>query len=167
MKCKVYYTFWDSPLGTLEIASSSTGVVCISIGRGRDSFLKMLKQRLGDTPVEGKEENRIVTEELDSYFTGTLKTFKSSLDLRWRSPFQIAVWNEVRKIPYGQTTTYQSIALAIGRKELTRAVGNAIGKNPIQILIPCHRVIKYDGSLGGYISGRDIKRKLLELEGAI
>jgi O-6-methylguanine DNA methyltransferase len=81
--------------------------------------------------------------------------------------FQLSVWNNTRKIPYGKMRSYKSIACKVGKPTAVRAIGNAIAQNPIPIFIPCHRVIKSDGSLGNYGPGKDIKRKLLKLEEAI
>lgn len=104
--------------------------------------------------------------ELEEYFTGRRKTFTVLLSPKG-TPFQQKVWAALQTIGYGQTVSYKDIAEQIGKPAAFQAVGQANGKNPIPILIPCHRVIASDGSLGGYSFGLDVKRRLLELEGAL
>ncbi|MBM3299086.1 MAG: methylated-DNA--[protein]-cysteine S-methyltransferase [Deltaproteobacteria bacterium] len=106
-----------------------------------------------------------LVEELDLYFSGKLKTFSVPLDPAAGTVFQRLVWDELTRIPYGETRTYGEIAEAVGIRRGARAVGLANRSNWIPIVIPCHRVIRANGSLGGYASGTDIKRRLLELEG--
>ena len=104
--------------------------------------------------------------QLKEYFAGTRKGFDVPLDEKG-TEFQKKVWEELKKIPYGKTISYKSLAEKLGDVKLIRAVGKANGQNPIAIVIPCHRVIGSDGSLIGYASGLDIKAKLLHLEGAL
>ncbi|OGF51840.1 MAG: hypothetical protein A2044_08505 [Candidatus Firestonebacteria bacterium GWA2_43_8] len=104
--------------------------------------------------------------ELKNYFSGKKQKFSCLLDLEGFTKFQVKVWKAAKKIPYGKTCSYSEIAKKIGSPGSARAVGNALGKNPCPIVIPCHRVVKNDGSLGGFSGGRDWKRKLLELEAA-
>ena len=102
-------------------------------------------------------------QELDAYFAGRLRAFSLALDVRG-TPFQLRVWQGLCAIPYGTTWSYAMLARHIGRPGACRAVGNANGKNPLPIIIPCHRVVRTDGELGGYSAGLDIKRFLLALE---
>jgi O-6-methylguanine DNA methyltransferase len=106
------------------------------------------------------------TRELQEYFAGPRRQFTFPLDLRG-TDFQVACWRALLEIPYGETRTYADIARAVGRPQGFRAVGMANNRNPIAIVVPCHRVIASDGTLCGYGGGLDIKRKLLELEGAL
>lgn len=101
--------------------------------------------------------------QFQGYFSGNLKQFDLNLDLIG-TPFQIDVWNALQTIPFGKTVTYSQIATMIGRPKAVRAVGTAIGRNPIPVIVPCHRVIASNGKLGGYSGGLDIKIKLLEIE---
>jgi methylated-DNA-[protein]-cysteine S-methyltransferase len=101
--------------------------------------------------------------QLDEYFAGEREAFELDLDLRG-TPFQLAVWEQLRGIPYGATVTYGAIARAIGRPERSRAVGAAVGRTPIPIVVPCHRVVGSDGALTGYGGGLPRKRALLDLE---
>jgi O-6-methylguanine DNA methyltransferase len=124
---------------------------------------------------------RPYTQELDQYFAGTRREFSFALDLRGLdlpgldlpgldlrgTDFQLACWRALLAIPYGETRSYADIARTVGRPQAFRAVGMANNRNPIAIVVPCHRVIASDGSLCGYGGGLDLKRKLLELEGAL
>jgi len=104
--------------------------------------------------------------ELEEYFAGQRREFSFALDLRG-TDFQLACWRALLAIPYGETRTYADIARAVGRPKGFRAVGMANNRNPVAIVVPCHRVIASDGTLCGYGGGLDVKRKLLELEGAL
>ncbi len=107
-----------------------------------------------------------VFDELKEYFNKKRKSFSVPLDFTG-SEFQLKVWNELQKIPYGETVSYKTIAERLGDEKLIRAVGKANGANPIPIIVPCHRVINSDGSLAGYSAGLKIKEKLLKLEGSL
>lgn len=102
--------------------------------------------------------------QLDEYFQGVRTQFDIPLDVSFGTPFERMVWQALQKIPYGQTVSYATLAGHIGKPTAFRAVANANGKNPISIIIPCHRVIASDGRLGGYTGGIDIKKQLLSLE---
>jgi O-6-methylguanine DNA methyltransferase len=104
--------------------------------------------------------------ELEEYFAGKRREFAFPLDLRG-TDFQIACWRALLAIPYGETRSYADIARAVGKPTAFRAVGMANNRNPIAIVVPCHRVIASDGTLCGYGGGLEVKRKLLELEGAL
>ena len=104
--------------------------------------------------------------ELEEYFSGQRREFTFALDLRG-TDFQLACWRALQTIPYGETRSYADIARAVGKPAAFRAVGMANNRNPVAIVVPCHRVIASDGTLCGYGGGLDVKRKLLELEGAL
>lgn len=103
------------------------------------------------------------SEELHEYLQGERTGFTVQLDIQG-SDFQKKVWNQLRAIPYGETRSYKDIAMKLNDKNASRAVGTANGRNPLSLIVPCHRVISSDGSLGGYAGGLEIKTKLLELE---
>ncbi|MCA9369359.1 methylated-DNA--[protein]-cysteine S-methyltransferase [Candidatus Woesebacteria bacterium] len=127
---------------------------------------KLVEVRLNQPKRSPSANLNKVSEQLDEYFTGKRKVFQ--LDLAPSgTPFQKKVWQALQNIPYGETKTYQDIANSIGRPTASRAVANAIGANPIPIIIPCHRVIRSDGTLGGYSGGVTIKKQLLSLESAL
>ncbi len=104
--------------------------------------------------------------ELDEYFAGVRRIFTCPLDLRG-TVFQVAVWHALLRIPYGETRSYQDIAVEVGRPQAVRAVGGANGANPVPIIVPCHRVIGKNGTLTGYSGGLDVKTALLQVEGAL
>lgn len=105
--------------------------------------------------------------ELEMYFRGGLKSFGVPIAFDRGTEFQQLVWNELRRIPFGETISYKTLAMRCSGDTYSRAVANANGKNPISIIVPCHRVISSDGSIGGYTGGLDIKEKLLKIEGAL
>ncbi len=122
----------------------------------------------GSSDGEPNDRHEILgraADELHRYFAGTLKEFGTPLDLRG-TEFQLSVWNQLTRIPYGETRSYSQIAGAIGRPKSVRAVGAANGSNPVAIIVPCHRVIGSNGTLTGYGGGLPLKKRLLELEGA-
>jgi methylated-DNA-[protein]-cysteine S-methyltransferase len=147
----VHYAIMDSPLGSLSIASSERGLVSVQFG------LNMPADGLIDDAA-----NREVVEELQEYFEGKRTHFDLPLDIQG-TPFQVAVWNELLKIPYGSTCSYIDIARSLGKPGAARAVGMANHENAIAVVIPCHRVVGSDGSLTGYAGGLYIKQQLLSI----
>lgn len=156
MSTKTHVHHFLSPLvGWLELRVSDKGVRSIS-------FVPP-PTRL--TVLDGNIIMDALVEQLDRYFNGHLTAFTVALDLDQGTPFQRKVWEELARIPHGETRSYAEVAAAVGNPRAARAVGSANGENPIPIVIPCHRVIRADGSLGGYSSGTHIKQALLKLEG--
>jgi O-6-methylguanine DNA methyltransferase len=129
------------------------------------AFLKELKSVFPGEIVKDDRKNSRILSQLGRYLKGKLKCFDCALDLRG-TPFQKKVWLELAKIPYGETSSYQGIAKAIGHPKAYRAVGNANGCNPIPLILPCHRVIESNGGLGGFGHGVEVKKQLLEFEKA-
>jgi O-6-methylguanine DNA methyltransferase len=160
---------FPSPIGALHAAATEHGVCAIALpGHKPDEWLVRVARRVGGRAVEGN--NAVLErlrEELCQYFAGGLSQFETPLDLLWGTPFQRSVWAALRSIPCGQTRSYGWVAEAIGKPTAARAVGQAVGSNPIPILIPCHRVIASDGSLGGFGGGLACKTALLYTEGVI
>jgi O-6-methylguanine DNA methyltransferase len=157
------FSCFNSVIGTIFVISTPRGVSNIIFGNY--NFGRFLDTLNGTRPVEGGQSEHAAGE-VRLYLEGKIRDFKSKLDLSFGTPFQISVWNEILKIPYGSVNTYREIAERIGTPFAARAVGNAVGANPIPIVIPCHRVIGVNG-LGGYSSGIEIKKKLLQIEGAL
>lgn len=162
---KVYTATIDSPIGSLRLASSDSGLLYVELphasGRGLAGFLR---QRVTDAQVqEGYEPNKQVARQILEYLEGKRRVFELPLDLRG-TPFQLEVWDALRSIPYGETRSYADIAVQLGRDNAVRAVGCANGSNPVSLVVPCHRVINSDGKLGGYAGGLDIKARLLAME---
>ncbi|MGH2443448.1 MAG: methylated-DNA--[protein]-cysteine S-methyltransferase [Chloroflexota bacterium] len=165
----IIYTSVPSPLGTLWIAGSDdAGIMALSYGIDEPAFLLGLEAR-GEAGIEYDAGGlRQAAIELEEFFAGTRTQFDLRLDLRGLTAFQRVVLTCVAGIPYGRVRSYGDIAAQIGRPRASRAVGHALSSSPIAFLIPCHRVIRSDGSLGGYGSGAcggPYKRMLLEREG--
>ena len=142
----------NSPLGPLTLKASEKGLLSVHFG-----------SVVPPNAVVDLNAHRENLKQLRQYFDGERTVFDLPLDLQG-TPFQLAVWNELLKIPYGETRSYGEIARRIGKPGAARAVGMANHENPVAIVIPCHRVVGADGTLTGYAGGLDIKKKLLELE---
>jgi O-6-methylguanine DNA methyltransferase len=158
----IYYSRMNSPIGPLNIAVSGKGLLALEFDRGQFPPKKS-KDALWE---QSRPKTEPFTRELDEYFAGKRREFSFALDLRG-TPFQIKCWHALLAIPYGETRSYADIARTVRQPQAFRAVGMANNRNPIAIVVPCHRVIASDGSLCGYGGGLDVKRKLLELEGAL
>jgi len=151
-----------SPIGILTLIASQKGLSCLLFSQSP------IPQSLREKSIVDSQENQIITTaktQLEEYFAGQRDTFTVPLDLVG-TPFQVQVWKSLTKVKFGATRSYGEQASSIGRPTAVRAVGSANGKNPVAIILPCHRVIASDGSLGGYAGGLSIKRKLLALEKA-
>ncbi len=153
---------YDSPLGTYIIVSSQQGVVCVEPEDGAGACFARW-ERDGIQIQDSGKQNDTVADQLDAYFAGKLRRFSVPLNLRG-TPFQRQVWEQLFKIPYGEIRSYGQIAKALGRPKSARPVGQAVGRNPISIIVPCHRVIGTNGKLTGYGGGLHRKQALLELE---
>jgi methylated-DNA-[protein]-cysteine S-methyltransferase len=158
-----FLTHYQSPLGTYVLGSSKKGVVCVKTEDRSKAYISRWEGE-GTELQEGGEHNLRLISQLDAYFAGRLREFKIPLDLRG-TLFQRRVWELLCDIPWGETRSYGQIAKALGRPKAARAVGRAVGTNPVSIVVPCHRVIGSDGTLTGYGGGLDRKEALLKLEG--
>jgi methylated-DNA-[protein]-cysteine S-methyltransferase len=154
------YIRTPSPVGPLFLAASTKGLVRLEF---QDRMMKINPGLIQLT--ESKPALVPYLRELDQYFAGERREFSFPLDLRG-TDFQLACWRALLEIPYGQTRSYRDIAESIGHPHAFRAVGMSNNRNPVAIVVPCHRVIASSGSLCGYGGGLDIKRKLLDLEQA-
>lgn len=164
----VTYATVASPHGDLLVASTEQGVVRISLPRYPvDAVLDELAQLVSPRLIERPAGLDDVRRELDAYFEGRLKRFRSKLDRRLISGFQRDVLKATAAIPYGQTRSYGEVAEAAGRPRAFRAAGTALGRNPLAPIIPCHRVLQAGGKIGNYGGGPELKLKLLTLEGAL
>ena len=146
--------FHHTPLGWVEISSSDTGLVALKLVDSKPQDHQNPLQPILDKCCQ----------QLDEYFEGRRKKFDLPLDLGGVSEFYKTVWKQLLQIPYGSTTTYGHIAQEIGQAKASQAVGQANGKNPLAIIIPCHRVLGSQGKLTGYAWGIENKIKLLQLE---
>jgi methylated-DNA-[protein]-cysteine S-methyltransferase len=158
----VRYDVVDSPIGDLLVAATDRGLCRIWFGpEGQEEELaRLFGIRVLRSPLDE------IRRELDEYFDGTRRSFDLPLDLRVAA-FHEEVLREIAHVPYGITTTYGALAGKVGRPRAARAVGTVMNRNPIPIVLPCHRVLGSNGSLTGYAGGLDTKLKLLQLEGAI
>ena len=145
---------------TFRVLSSAAGLRWIDL---TGTPMDVLGKRLSAKIVPDDEPNHAAIRELHEYLKGERQGFDLSLDLRG-TPFQLSVWNALKAIPYGQTTSYGAIAEHVDRPRAVRAVGQAVGANPVAIVLPCHRVIGSSGNLTGYAGGLPLKERLLALE---
>ena len=161
----IFYAYMETPIGKLLVASSEKGLVRIMFPHEEKADLVSLlkKEYPEETLVEDPEKNLLVIKQIKEYFDGSRTVFSLPLDIRG-TEFQKSVWEALKKVPYGETSSYGEIACSIGKPKAARAVGNANRKNPIPIVIPCHRIIGSDGSMTGFGGGIPLKKKLLELE---
>jgi methylated-DNA-[protein]-cysteine S-methyltransferase len=157
------FTRFASPLGELILTASETALTGVYFPTSHGTGGKVFS--VAD-PGTGGEVLSLATRQLSEYFAGTRSTFDLPLDATG-SAFEHRVWDVLRTIPYGTTTSYGELARRLGDPRLTRAVGAANGKNPIPIIVPCHRVVGANGDLTGFGGGLDRKRWLLEHEGAL
>jgi O-6-methylguanine DNA methyltransferase len=158
---------FDSPIGPLRVASSERGLAYIQLphqsGRGFDGW--RTRHALDARVEPGFEPNRPYVAQILEFLDGKRREFELPLDLRG-TDFQLAVYEQVERIPFGESRSYAQVAAAIGRPRATRAVGAANGANPIPLIVPCHRVIGSRGQLQGYGGGLDLKARLLAMERA-
>lgn len=159
---------FESPIGTLRLAATEHGVVQISLPRSSGAgFRGSLSRRVPDAElIEWLPPLDKLRQQLSEYFEGKRKTFDVPLDLRGTA-FQLAVWRALSEIPFGETRSYGDIARVIGRPKAFRAVGAANGANPIPLVVPCHRVVASDGTIGGYGGGLEVKKRLLAFEKSV
>ncbi|TKJ31214.1 hypothetical protein CEE39_07500 [bacterium (candidate division B38) B3_B38] len=162
---ELFYTSLESSIGCHYMALTGKGVCFLSLNRSEEEFLQELKDSGIKTLRRDDLKGGFVKRELEGYFARELRHFQTPIDLLWGTTFERRVWQELSRIPYGETRSYQEVAESVGVPRGYRAVGRAVGKNPIGIIIPCHRVILSDGGLGGFGAGLEAKRYLLNLEG--
>jgi methylated-DNA-[protein]-cysteine S-methyltransferase len=158
MGTSIDHHYYPSLIGCLQLTTDGKSLTALRLV-GESS----------DRPEAGKATSAVIQEacrQLDEYFAGTRRTFDLPLAPQG-TVFQRKVWDELQQIPYGTTVSYAQVARSIGSPKACRAVGSANGKNPVAIIIPCHRVINADGKLGGYAYGLEVKKQLLRLERAL
>lgn len=163
----VRFDGFRTPFGKMYVAATDKGVAQLSWhARSDDDFASRLEERWPDRPVIRDPAGvAAAREQLERYFRGELDRFDLPVDLSDLPAFQRSVLNAVRKVPYGQVVPYGELARRIRKPTAARAVGNALGANPVAIVVPCHRVVRGDGKLGGYGFGLEYKERLLAIEG--
>jgi methylated-DNA-[protein]-cysteine S-methyltransferase len=163
----VTYAQADSPFGPLLLAATTRGLVRVAFPEEDvDSVLERLARRISPRIVESPAPLEPIQRALDEYFSGRRRGFELALDWSLIGPFGRRVLRATAEIPYGGVLSYGEVAAEAGSPRGSRAAGNALGSNPIPIVIPCHRVVRTGGAIGGYGGGLDRKRWLLDLEGA-
>ena len=163
----VAYDFAETPVGTLLVAASDRGVCRISYDAEPDRVLEELARGFGVRVLRSPSPVDNVRRQLDEYFAEKRTKFDVAVDLRTSADFSRRVLERLGNVPHGHVTTYGALAKAVGRPRAARAVGTVMNRNPIPIVLPCHRVVGSNGSLVGYAGGLDRKRLLLSLEGAL
>ena len=164
----VTYGFAESPFGELLVALTAQGVVKLDYpDRDFDEELEMIASRLSPRVLFSPKATDTVRRELGEYFEGKRRDFDVPVDLSLSRGFARKVLSATARIPFGSLSTYREVAAEAGNIKATRAAGNALGSNPIPIVVPCHRVVRTGGGLGGYTGGLGRKRALLRLEGAL
>ncbi len=157
----IVFTTIDSPVGPLLLAADADGLRLIEFSQPRHPVKRSAEWQEGTLPVLDATRTQ-----LDQYFAGQRTTFELPLSPRG-TPFQRDIWTALAGIPYGQTISYGAVATCAGHAGAMRAVGAAVGRNPVPIVVPCHRVMGADGRMTGFSGGLPVKRELLVLEGAL
>lgn len=164
----VAYTYTDSPFGPLLLAATPKGLVRVGLPiQDDEALLEELAAKVSPRVLEAAAPLDEARRELERYFEGELERFDLPLDWSLSGGFQAKVQSQINRIPYGQTRTYTEMARRAGNERAVRAAGTACGRNPLPVVVPCHRVLRSGGGLGGYGGGLPMKRALLALEGAV
>jgi methylated-DNA-[protein]-cysteine S-methyltransferase len=157
----------DSPVGPLLLAATPLGLVRVAYQReGHDAVLQALASKISPRILAAPRRLDEAARQVEEYFAGRRTSFDIALDLRLSAGFRLTVLGHLAAISYGHTESYAEVAAATGHPGAVRAVGSACATNPLPVVVPCHRVVRSDGSLGGYLGGLEVKRTLLELEAA-
>jgi methylated-DNA-[protein]-cysteine S-methyltransferase len=164
----VAYTTTDSPFGRLLLATTPRGLVRVGLpNQDADELLLDLSRRVSPRVLEAPTQLDEARRELDLYFDGKLDRFDLPLDWQLSEGFRLRVLRAIATIPYGETRSYTVMASSAGNERAVRAAGTACGRNPIPVVVPCHRVLRTGGALGGYGGGMPMKEGLLQLEGVL
>jgi len=163
----VSYRTIDSPIGRLLLAATTHGLVRVAFDvEGLDAVLVQLATTISPRILRGPRRLDSAATQLDEYFAGRRRRFELPLDLQLSHGFRRTVLGHLRDIDYGSTASYGAIAIASGSPSAARAVGSACATNPLPVVVPCHRVVRSDGSIGHYLGGTETKRALLAMESA-
>lgn len=162
----VAVTVHDTPIGPLGLARTRPGLLAVTFGAA-DDLMVDLAERVSPRIVRSSAGLDPVRRQLDEYFEGSRTDFDLPLDWRLSSGFRLEVLRELVAVGYGETVSYRELARRSGRPKASRAVGSALATNPIPVIVPCHRVLRTGGALGGYAGGLEAKRRLLTLEGVL
>lgn len=161
------YTTTDTPVGRLLLVATGEGLVRVAFEReDHDAVLAALAHTISPRVLRSPARLEPAVRQLDEYFAGRRTVFELELDFRLATGFRREVILHLPRIPFGSTESYAQVAAATGRPKAVRAVGTACGHNPLPVVVPCHRVVRSDGSFGGYLGGTEAKGTLLRLEAA-
>jgi methylated-DNA-[protein]-cysteine S-methyltransferase len=163
----VSYRTLDTPVGTLLLAATELGLVRVAYSsEDHDVVLQTLAERISPRILRDPARLDLATRELEQYFAGRRRVFDLAIDWRLSTGFRSTVLHQLPEIAYGRTATYKAVAQLAGNPRAVRAVGTACATNPLPVVVPCHRVVRSDGGMGGYLGGVEAKRILLTLETA-
>jgi methylated-DNA-[protein]-cysteine S-methyltransferase len=163
----VAYRIVDSPVGPLLVAATERGLIRVAYAReGHDAVLQNLADKVSPRILLAPARLDTAARELDEYFAGNRRDFDMPLDWRLSFGFRSTVLHHLPEIGYGHTASYAAVAKLAGNPKAVRAVGSACATNPLPVVVPCHRVVRSDGAMGGYLGGVEAKRILLTLEAA-
>jgi methylated-DNA-[protein]-cysteine S-methyltransferase len=163
----VAYRTIDTPVGPLLLAATSAGLVRVAYAReDHDAVLEQLAGTISPRVLHAPGRLDLAATEIEEYFAGRRRLFDLPLDFQLAHGFRRAVLAQLRQIGYGQTASYGAVAAAAGNPKAVRAVGTACARNPLPVVVPCHRVVRGDGAMGGYVGGANAKKALLTLEAA-
>jgi len=163
----VAYATVPSPLGDLLLAATERGLVRVAFaGEDHDAVLQALAERIGPRILSSPRRLENAARQLDEYFSGHRRRFDLPLDRSLSKGFRLTVLEHLSEIGFGRTESYAQVARLVGNPNAVRAVGSACATNPLPVVVPCHRVLRTDGSLGGYLGGLEAKTTLLALEAA-
>jgi methylated-DNA-[protein]-cysteine S-methyltransferase len=163
----IHYASLEAPIGRVLVAVGDAGLVRVRFRQSEAAFVSELERQLGVKPVRSTAQTADVVSQLRAYFAGRRRRFDVPVDLSYVTPFVRRVLTATMQVPAGNLVSYGDIARRIGQPRGSRAVGQALGRNPIPIVIPCHRVIASGGGIGGYGGGIAMKKRLLRLEGVL
>jgi methylated-DNA-[protein]-cysteine S-methyltransferase len=162
---EIGYRTVDSPIGSLLLAATTEGLVRVAFQReGHDTILGMLADKVSPRILRTPSRLDSAARQLDEYFAGTRRSFDVPVDFRLAHGFRRTVLDHLRTIAYGTTESYAAVAMAAGSPAAVRAVGSACAHNPVPVIVPCHRVVRSDGTIGQYLGGIEAKEALLALE---
>ena len=161
---ELHYTTFNTEMGWVAILASPQGLLAVTLPAESDEEARRMLGSRADGAVRSPDWFADSMERFRAYYSGREVIFPENLDLSEATPFRRAVWEKTRLIPYGETRSYSWVARQIGKPEAARAVGQALGRNPLSIIVPCQRVVASDASLCGFAGGLEIKRRLLQLE---
>jgi len=164
MSGQLAYTVFETDIGWMAILGSPQGLMCVTLPLRSEAEAVRQFGNTVEQAIRSDEQFTDLVKRFKSYFCGGRPSFTDPIDFSGATAFQRAVWEAARQIPYGDTKSYGDIAEQIGRHGAARAVGQAMGRNPVAIIIPCHRVVASGGRLGGFGGGEDLKRYLLDME---